>query len=155
MAANVFDEEERNRRIKLVGQYFIDNPNTSTREAADYFSKNYFKISNATIHDYLQRYKKLMENSPELTEAIDNTLENNKPDTIDNLEIRKRVILVCKMYLQDYKTVEQIADELGESYWTIYRDLTTRLEQVNPMLYKIVDAQLNSNSLDNLKNKGK
>ena len=51
-------DDEREKRVELVGKYFEENPNTSTRKAADYFTNNFFKISNYTIHDYLQRYRK-------------------------------------------------------------------------------------------------
>lgn len=39
-------DDEREKRVELVGKYFEENPNTSTRKAADYFTNNFFKISN-------------------------------------------------------------------------------------------------------------
>ena len=40
MAAIVSSEEERERRIIMVGEFIIEHPNMSTRKIAEYFSKN-------------------------------------------------------------------------------------------------------------------
>ena len=57
MAQTVFSDEERDRRIDLVGEYRV-HTGESTRNIAKYFSFTQFKISNATVSDYLERYKK-------------------------------------------------------------------------------------------------
>ena len=40
MAANIKDEEERNRRIMMIGDFIIEHPYMSTRKTAEYFTKN-------------------------------------------------------------------------------------------------------------------
>ena len=55
MAANLKDEEERDRRIVFVGE-FAKETGYSTRKLSSILSSSYFKISNATVSDYLHRY---------------------------------------------------------------------------------------------------
>lgn len=39
MAANIKDEEERNRRVMMIGEFIIQHPDMSTRKTAEYFTK--------------------------------------------------------------------------------------------------------------------
>ena len=54
-------EEERNNRIKMVGEYYINTPNASVRTTSQYFKENYFDISIATVSNYIELYKKEIE----------------------------------------------------------------------------------------------
>ena len=54
MARIIQDEEERNRRIEIVGNLFLLT-GYSYRRLSEYLSKNYFKISFVTVKDYLER----------------------------------------------------------------------------------------------------
>ena len=49
--AKKFTEEEKNERIELIGEYFLET-GASTREIAKHFSENQFKISNKTVSLY-------------------------------------------------------------------------------------------------------
>lgn len=149
MAANIKDEEERNRRIIMVGEFIIEHPSMSTRKIADYFSKNYFRISNATVHDYLERYKKMV---LEDREQIEKIMRDNKAKSIEENAVVERVKQVTKKYLEEDKTIEQISMELGISCWTVYRDLKTRLPLLNNELSKLVEEKMNNSKIENLKN---
>ena len=150
MAANVSSEEERERRIIMVGEFIIEHPNMSTRKIAEYFSKNYFSISNATVHDYLIRYKKMCLIDQKRIEKI---MNDNRAKSIEDNNVVERVKKVTKKYLEEDKTIEQIAIELGINFWTVYRDLKTRLPLLNNELYKLVEEKMNERINDNLNKK--
>lgn len=57
MAKIIQDEEERNRRINMVGDLCL-NTGYSYRELADYLTKHYFKISFVTVKNYLENILK-------------------------------------------------------------------------------------------------
>lgn len=108
MAANIKDPEERNRRIQLVGKYFVD---TATRQIASYFSENFFKISNKTVYQYIRQYMKM---HPEESQNIQEKIENNTEKTITDANTRKSVFLVAKLVIEGY-TINEIVDILNLS----------------------------------------
>lgn len=152
MAANLKDEEERNRRIILVGEFIINNPSMSTRKIAKYFSDNYFKISNATVHDYLVRYRKMvLENK----DKIDKIMYENKGKGISDAGTVSRVKEVTKKFIEEDKTMEQIAEELNINFWTVYRDLKVRLQLLDKETYEMVEKIIHSRMEENLNQKNK
>lgn len=110
MAANIKDPEERNRRIQLVGKYFVDT-GLPTRQIASYFSENFFKISNKTVYQYIRQYMKM---HPEESQNIQEKIENNTEKTITDANTRKRVFLVAKLVIEGY-TINEIVDILNSS----------------------------------------
>lgn len=110
MAANIKDPEERNRRIQLVGKYFVDT-GLPTRPIASYFSENFFKISNKTVYQYIRQYMKM---HPEESQNIQEKIENNTEKTITDANTRKRVFLVAKLVIEGY-TINEIVDILNSS----------------------------------------
>lgn len=149
MARTLKDEQERIRRINLVGEYFLNNPHASTRNASQYFFNEKIEMSNCTISNYLKLYKEL---HAEKEEAIENRINENKPETHDNPEVQKRVLLVTKMYLEFDYTEEQIADMIHESIWVVRRDLSNRLLKLNKDLYAAYKEKARINSLNNIAN---
>lgn len=147
MAANVSSDEERQRRIILVGEFFLNNSDVSVRKAAKYFSEKFFPISIATVHDYLQRYKEKFTTNADEIEKI---MKNNCPETINDPKVRKRVLTCTEMFLWQDKNIDQVAEDLGETFWTIYRDLTVRLKTIDPELYQLVMDKTNFNRQNNL-----
>lgn len=139
MAANLPDEE-RERRIVLVAEYMLETGN-STRKTAEFFSKHLFKISNATVSDYLSRYEK---NHPE------EVAKYKKRFQISESEIKERILKNVK-YLLSGLTVIQISELTNESYWTIYRDLTVRLPKIDSALYDEVQSIMKEHSKENIK----
>lgn len=151
MAANIKDEEERNRRVMMIGEFIIQHPDMSTRKTAEYFTKNFFHISNATVYDYLERYKQMvLKNGDEIRQIM----YNHKAKGINDENVINRVKIVTQKLLDEDKTVEQIATDLNIGFWTVYYDLTERLPLLSNELYKLVEEKMNGRVMRNLdKNK--
>ncbi len=151
MAANIKDEEERNRRVMMIGEFIIQHPDMSTRKTAEYFTKNFFHISNATVYDYLERYKQMvLKNGDEIRQIM----YNHKAKGINDENVINRVKIVTQKLLDEDKTVEQIATDLNIGFWTVYYDLTERLPLLSNELYKLVEEKMNGRVMSNLdKNK--
>lgn len=144
MARN-FTENEREERIKLIGDFTYETM-ASTRETAEFFSKNFFKISHVTVHTYLKKYIKYF---PDKASKIIEVINNNKPSTIDDENVKIRVLKNAKYLLEGYP-IEQIAAITGCNYWTVYRDVTTRLEKIDKDLYenaKLITEEHRKNNL--------
>ena len=146
MAANINDVE-REKRIELVGDYFY-NQNTSVRKTTEFFNMNFFPISTPTIYDYLNRY---MKKYPQKKEVIEEKLKSNKAPSIENKDIRDRVINNARYLLLGY-TIEEVSEYTKTSYWTVYRDLTERLPKIDPKLNEEVIELLNNRKMSNLRN---
>lgn len=146
MAANINDVE-REKRIELVGDYFY-NQNTSVRKTTEFFKMNFFPISIPTIYDYLNRY---MKKYPQKKEVIEEKLKSNKATSIENKDIRDRVINNARYLLLGY-TIEEVSEYTKTSYWTVYRDLTERLPKIDPKLNEEVIELLNNRKMSNLRN---
>ena len=77
------------------------------------------------------------------------TIEENKDVGIKNEVVRQRVIKSCNLIMEGYK-IEEISELLGESYWTIYRDITSRLKQLDEDKYIEVKEELSKRSMENI-----
>ena len=148
VAAN-FTDEERDERVLFVGKFFINNPVVSIRKASKYISTNFFKISTATNHDYLERFKKLASENKQL---IEEHINNNREDTIAKEEIKDRVMNNAELCLNGL-TINDISKKNGVSYWTVYRDLALRLPKINISLYEQVKDKLKDNTMENIQKK--
>ena len=148
VAAN-FTDEERDERVLFVGKFFINNPGVSIRKASEYISTNFFKISTATIHDYLERFKKLASENKQL---IEEHINNNREDTIAKEEIKNRVMNNAELCLNGL-TINDISKKTGLSYWIVYRDLALRLPKINISLYDQVKDKLKDNTMENIQKK--
>ena len=149
MARKVETDEERERRIILVGEYVI-NTGASTRKAAEYFSDNFFAISNYTISDYCKRYCKM---NPKSLEIMRKRIDDNTPNDISCEDVRKRVLISAELFKEGIN-MEEIANTIGCSFWTTYRDLTKRFKILDPVEFEtIIILKLKQDSLDNIKRK--
>lgn len=144
--ANKLTEEERLERIKLVGEYYTNTENASVRSTVEYFKKNNMDISVATVSKYIELYKKLY---PQYAKKVDEVIESRTPKTVEDKEIRERVLMEAKMILEGY-TIEQISELTDTEYWVVYRDLGQRLQKVDIELFAAVCTIMNQNSLENL-----
>lgn len=147
MAKNIKNEEERNRRVLMVGEY-IKNTGASTRKTAQYFTRTYFNISNATVSDYCARFIKLR---PYEVDELREKIDSNIPKTIDDPIVKKRVLENAKLLLSGL-TVSEIAESTNQDFWTVYRDLTKRLKLISPELAEEVKAYLTEDTRKNLRN---
>ena len=150
MARKVDTEEERDMRIKAVGDYRVMT-GESTRNIAKYFSTTQFKISNVTVKDYLERYKKRYRR---FAAIIDEQTKENTPETINDPNVVKRVLQFAKLIISGF-TIEEISKKTNTEYWVVYRDLKKRLPLLDKNLSSKIDEILNNRSLENLEKNAK
>ena len=149
MAKIVETDDERERRIILVGEYVIST-GASTRKTAEYFSNNFFKISNCTVSDYCNRYCKM---NPKSLKIMRKRIDDNTPNDISCEDVRKRVLISAELFKEGIN-MEEIANTIGCSFWTTYRDLTKRFKLLDPVEFEtIIVPKLRQDSLDNIKRK--
>jgi putative DeoR family transcriptional regulator (stage III sporulation protein D) len=60
-------------------------------------------------------------------------------------EIKNRVIEMANVFLEGKRTVREVAKIVGYSKSTVHHDLTTKLEDIDPMLYLQVKELLEYN----------
>ena len=75
---------------------------------------------------------------------MEQVIKCRKPETIIDESVRDRIANEVEMIRQGY-TVEQISDSTGVEYWTVYRDLDTRLQVLDENVYNEVKEILNVN----------
>lgn len=138
-----FTDEERKEKIIEIANYIIEN-NSSTRKAAEQFG-----ISNATVSDWMNYSLKKIDSKKFI--KVEDILKKNRPKTIADINIRKRVLEAAKLITQNY-TAEEIANKFNVSINVIYEDLQTRLPRISLELYNQVKDILKQHSMKNLKN---
>ena len=146
MASKVENDEEREKRIIMVGEY-VEKTGASARKTAEVFSRTCFKISNVTVCDYLQRFIKMR---PEEVDAIRDSIDINIIRDIKDKTVQKRVLENTKQFLSGM-TIQEIADNTGTSFWTVYRDLTRRLKALDEETATEVKNRLEDNRKSNLR----
>lgn len=147
MARTLKDDEERKRRILLIGEY-VKNTGSSTRETAKHFTRTFFPISNATVSAYCYRY---MEMRPEEVDALRERITENTVKSVQDKDVAERVEKNADLFLEGL-TVNEIAERTKVSFWTVYKDLTIRLKVLNPAKHIDVQEKLLENSIRNLRN---
>lgn len=156
MARTLKDDEERLRRIMLIGEYMYVT-GSSTRKTAKYFTENYFEISNYTVSQYLKLYSEM---NPDKKNKIKEMIEERTVTSLDDENVKNRVLKVADLVLEGY-TLEEIAktmaaeNEIEEMYWTVYRDIHNRLAKLDIDKYNQIKVILKERSLDNLNDKNK
>ena len=60
-------------------------------------------------------------------------------------EMKNRVIEMANVFLEGKRTVREVAKIVGYSKSTVHRDLTTKLEDIDPILYLQVKELLEYN----------
>ena len=146
MASKVETDEERDKRIIMVGEY-IEKTGASARKTAEVFSRTCFKISNVTVSDYLQRFIKMR---PEEVSALKDSIDKNIVKDVTDKDIQKRVYENTKLFLSGM-TIQEIADNTDTSFWTVYRDLTRRLKALDEEMAIEVKNRLEENRKSNLR----
>lgn len=151
--AATYNEKERNERINLVAEHILETGD-SYRDTAKFFSEfKDFEISHVTVKDYCYRYIVSHGTKGKILKDI---INGNKPKSIEDENIKERVLLLSRIYASSEFTIEEMAKNLEISPWTIYRDLTVRLPQIKTdeaqELKSLIDKKLETNSLNNLRN---
>ena len=145
MASTLKNDEEREERVLLVGEY-VKETGASTRKTAEYFTKTYFPISNYTVSDYCKRHMKM---KPSEVELLKDKIDLNTAKSINDEAIRERVIRNADLLLSSL-SINEIVSLTNVSFWTIYRDLTKRLQIVDNTKYNLVKELLIDHSKENL-----
>lgn len=117
------DENERNRRINLVGEYF-EKTGDSARQISYYFTKYEFPISKTTVQEYIQIYKRKTNK-----EKIDDLINKNKGQTLEDDGVIERVFMVSRLAIEGY-SMKEISEILDISESTVERDIFVRLNQI-------------------------
>lgn len=150
--AATFNDKERERRIKLVTQYVVQT-GASYRETAKFFTDNYFKISHVTVKDYCSR---VINQNTEIGKKLEKIIEENTEKGINDDDVIKRIMNVSNIYASADFTISEIAENLEIPYWTVYRDITSRIKKINvdlpEGLLEKIDEKLEIDRLNNLKN---
>lgn len=144
--AQKFTEQEREERINMVGNYFLSEEHPSIRKCMEYFKQKNISISVPTVKSYLDLYKKMY---PKCADILNEKIDNNKPKSIEDDEVRNRVLIVAQEYLNG-KDLESIAQEYTITKDTLYRDITERLPKISENLAKQVSQKMKMNKLNNL-----
>ena len=146
MASKKFTPEERREKAREIAEFII-NEDKQGRSVSTRSLAKVFNLSNYTISTLMGGF--LEKNFPGLYPDVHRILQGNIPKTIEQIEVKKRVLEAAKLSLQGM-TVKQIADLLGESPNVIYEDLQTRLPRLDEDAYKQVLLLHNQHSAKNL-----
>ena len=156
-----FEENEKKRRDILNHLFHEDwNYNTSGNTYYGYnflnkdiFTDNYFRISHVTVKDYCSR---VINQNTEIGKELEKIIEENTEKGINDDEVIKRIVNVSNIYASTDFTISEIAENLGLSFWTVYRDITSRIKKINidlpEGLLEKIDEKLESDKISNLKN---
>lgn len=143
-------DEEIKERVLEIADYTIET-GASTRKTATYFTENRFPISNCTVSTYLK--DRLFKIDPERYRLVRQVMCTNTPKSMKTVEVQKRIYRAVTLLLQGL-TVSEIAEEMGETFDTVYDDLTRKLSQIeqDPDILFQVQEQLSLNRLSTLNN---
>ena len=151
MAQTLKNDEERNERVLLVGE-LVKETGLSTRKLAAYLTNNFFPISNCTVSDYINRYCKM---KPQEIDNIKAKINANTAAGLNKQEVVKRVKTNADLFEQGF-TIDEIAKSTETSFWTVYRDITSRMRALDPDRYECsIKPRLESNKSENLTSKSK
>ena len=145
-------DEEKKKRVLIVADHIIQTGD-SIRKTAQYVSQNYFPVSIATVHDYINnRLPKIaMDKYIQATKIIN----GNTPKSVQDAQIKIRIYSAALYMLQEY-TIPEIVQFRGSTYDTIYDDLTSRLPRLDKKMAEDFRNKLLEHRLANLKqNAGK
>ncbi|MBO6195614.1 MAG: hypothetical protein J6O56_04690 [Bacilli bacterium] len=151
MTKERINEQERLRRIEMVGNYFLET-GKPTREISRYFSDNYFEISNKTVYSYIKKYQELHKDKKD---DINKLIDNNTEKSIEDPEVRERIFKVARLVLEGY-TKEEISEILNISVKIVERDINPRLEMLSEhdedlkIYYDAVINSLNAHQINAL-----
>ncbi len=147
MASTLNSDEERKRRVILVGSLFKET-GLSTRKLARLITDNYFPISNCTVSDYMSRYCKL---KPSEIDQIKEKIYENTPDSIAKEEVKDRVVKNVSLFENGF-TISEIAESINTNFWTVYRDIAVRYQNIDKKHFdEVIKPKLLENSKENLK----
>jgi len=145
--ARTFSEEERLELINKVGKYFLHSKERpSCRKCVEYLKNNGISISSATVQDYLHRFIK---ENPSVADIIYDIIDGNKPKTVEDENIKNRVLLVSNMVANGL-SINEVVTQTGYTKDTIHNDITKRIFLIDVDLALRVKESLDNHKLANL-----
>lgn len=140
-------EEEKNYIIRQADMYISGK---SLREIAEIIGKSHITVRNNLT-------KKLRYADAIKYEIVMEKLEYNKEKSIEDEEVRTRILDAYELLVLKNKTISEIATDLGTTDNIIYRDLSERLQELNKVapdiitndMVKKVDETLRNHSIRN------
>ena len=145
--ARTFSEEERLELINKVGKYFLyskDRP--SCRRCVEHLKNNGVSISIATVQDYLHRFIKM---NPATADIIYDIIDGNKPKTVEDENVKNRVLLVSNMVANGL-SIDEVVNNTGYTKDAIHNDITKRIFLLDVDLGLKVKEVLEMHKLANL-----
>ncbi|MBR1413891.1 MAG: hypothetical protein IJ574_04405 [Bacilli bacterium] len=148
MAKNLKDDIERNRRVDLVGKYYLKG--YSIREIVNYFNEQskvdstFFKTSTSTVSDYLKRYQERYN---------DLKIEKLKAEHKSTLSLSVNMCASMIVELIPNLEISDIAVILNCSEHTVYNYIHKVIPNLYPDRYKGICEILNKRSMSNLNKK--
>lgn len=142
MAAIRFTHKERDEITIKIADYIILTGSSTRKTAVE------FGLSNVTILTLMNKVLPNLDMQKYL--KVQEILQRNKPKTINDEEVRNRVLESAELIKQGL-TVGEIAKQKNLSVHIIYEDLQTRLQRISQDLYEEIKDIEMQNSLNNLK----
>ena len=144
--AATFEDEKREELINAVGNYFLYAVKPSYRKCIEHIKSGGNSISLPTVKDYLARFIK---NNPSSGEIILERINLNIPKTVEDEEVRNRVLIAANM-IANGLTIDEVSSNMKEPKDVIYRDITDRIFAIDQELGNKVKYQLEQNRKANL-----
>ena len=141
---NYYDSDEfRTEIITQAYEYLMDG--SSFRKVA----KNH-NISHVTLREHFIKY--LPEIDYELALCVNEKKDERKEKSIEDPEIKLRVLKAYSLIMGQNMTINDIAQKLNSTPFTIYRDLTSRIHKLdfNNEDIELLKAKLVEHSRNNL-----
>ena len=126
------EEEKKEFLLKQADMYLSG---MSYRQIAKEVGQSY-----VTVRDNITTKMKSFD-SDKYDEVL-KKIDDNKEKTVDDSAVRERILEAYRLLVAENKTVIEIADILGATEFTIYRDLTKRLKELNNIAPEIVTEEM-------------
>lgn len=135
-------EEEKNYIIRQADMYISGK---SLREIAEIIGKSHITVRNNLT-------KKLRYADAIKYKIVMEKLEYNKEKSIEDEEVRTRILDAYELLVLKNKTVSEIAADLGTTDNIIYRDLSERLQELNKVAPDIITNDMVKKVAETLRN---
>ena len=126
---------EEEKKMFLLKQADMYLSGMSYRQIAKVVGQSY-----VTVRDNLT--VKIRYIAPNKYMEVMEKIEENKEKSIEDASVRERVLEAYRLLTTENNTVIEIADILGTTEFTIYRDLTKRLNELNNIVPEIVTEEM-------------
>ena len=146
-----FENDKEFRKIILNQAYDYLSEGASYRKVAPKYG-----ISHVSLRYRFLKYLEKVD--PVIAQLVFEKSDKKKKKSIDDSEVRERVSKAFTLMLVEDLTINQIAEKLESTPFTIYRDLLVRLpklKEISEKDYQKLKEKLAEHSINNLNNVGK